>query len=306
MNGFHLNEQIAHLRKKNNMTQEKFASLIGVSNQAVSKWEAGVCCPDIQLLPAIAQCFRVSIDALFTSDEYESRAKLLTRYSCTHRDEDFAAALDAYDKVILAGSVTTKDLHDYAVLFAYRGISSIEKAEKLYENALAFGERTRDENYYFAHANLINLLCWRGRYEECIARYARKVNEEPSNWRSYYLLSLAYMQSDKTQDAWEIARQVLNRFGGNGCTFTLAGDLCGKLGLYDDAFVYWEKAYVDNPKQISCLYSAALLLEKLERKQEAIDAWQRIVRWHRENDWYRDHETDMPLEHIEKLLASSR
>lgn len=306
MNHFHLNEQIARLRKKNNMTQEKFASLIGVSNQAVSKWEAGACCPDIQLLPAIADCFRVNIDALFTSDDYESRSKLLTRYDCTDRDEDFAAALDAYEKVISTGNATTHDLADYAFLFFHCGFITMNRAEKLYENAIQFGERKRDDHYYFANAHLINLLCWRGRHEECIARYTERLREEPDNWWSHYLMSLVYSKSGKSQEAWQITVKALERFESNFCLDTMAGDLCGEFGQYDDAFVYWERAYADNPKQISCLYSEAFLLERLDRKQEAIDAWQRIVKWHHENDWYHDHETDMPLEHIQKLLASNK
>ncbi len=59
-----LNEQIAHLRRESGMTQEALAQKLGVTNQAVSKWEAGVCCPDLSLLPEIADIFGVSIDAL--------------------------------------------------------------------------------------------------------------------------------------------------------------------------------------------------------------------------------------------------
>ena len=305
MKSFYLNEQIARLRKKNNMTQEKFASLIGVSNQAVSKWESGACCPDIQLLPAIADCFRVSIDALFTSDDYESRSRLLTRYGCTNRDEDFAAALDAYEKVILSGNATTEDRNDYAFLFFHRGIKDIDRAEKLCENALKFAEQKRNESYYLVHTRLINLLCWRRRFEECITRYDERMKVEPDNWWNHYLLSLAYMQSGKTEDAWQTTQQALSQFKSNFYFNTIAGDLCGKLGKYDEALIYWEKAYTENPKQISCLYSAAFQFENLGRKQEAVYAWQRIVRWHHENDLYQEHETDMPLEHIDILLANN-
>lgn len=59
-----LNEQIAFLRKQKGMTQEELALSLGVTNQSVSKWENNICCPDIQLLPNIAELFNVSTDAL--------------------------------------------------------------------------------------------------------------------------------------------------------------------------------------------------------------------------------------------------
>mgnify|MGYP000156819479 CR=1 FL=1 len=59
-----LNERIILLRKEKGITQEELAQALGVTNQAVSKWESAQCCPDIQLLPNIATFFDVSIDWL--------------------------------------------------------------------------------------------------------------------------------------------------------------------------------------------------------------------------------------------------
>lgn len=59
-----INEQIAFLRKQKGLTQEELASVLGVTNQAVSKWESAQCCPDIQLLPGLAKVFDVSVDEL--------------------------------------------------------------------------------------------------------------------------------------------------------------------------------------------------------------------------------------------------
>ena len=53
------------LRKAKGVTQEKMAQQIGVTFQAISKWENGYTLPDIMLLPAIADYFGVSIDDLF-------------------------------------------------------------------------------------------------------------------------------------------------------------------------------------------------------------------------------------------------
>jgi len=59
-----IGNRIAELRKQKNVTQETLAAAVGISVQAVSKWENGGS-PDTALLPAIADFFDVSIDFLF-------------------------------------------------------------------------------------------------------------------------------------------------------------------------------------------------------------------------------------------------
>lgn len=58
-------DRLAGLRRSTGMTQDALASRLGVSAQAVSKWERAVCCPDISLLAALADTFGISIDLLF-------------------------------------------------------------------------------------------------------------------------------------------------------------------------------------------------------------------------------------------------
>ena len=52
MEELRMGARIARYRKELGLTQEALAHRLGVTNQAVSKWEGDVCCPDIQLLPA--------------------------------------------------------------------------------------------------------------------------------------------------------------------------------------------------------------------------------------------------------------
>lgn len=59
-----LGMRIAHFRKTKGYTQEDFSQLLGVTAQAVSKWENDLSCPDIMLLPKIAQLFDISVDEL--------------------------------------------------------------------------------------------------------------------------------------------------------------------------------------------------------------------------------------------------
>ena len=60
-----LGNKIATYRKKLGITQEGLAKKLDVTNQAVSKWESDQCCPDIVLLPKIADIFGISLDELF-------------------------------------------------------------------------------------------------------------------------------------------------------------------------------------------------------------------------------------------------
>ena len=53
---------IKELRKKNNLTQEKFAEKYGVTYQAVSKWENGKNIPDIEILKLICDKYNVNIE----------------------------------------------------------------------------------------------------------------------------------------------------------------------------------------------------------------------------------------------------
>lgn len=74
-----INEQIAFLRKERGITQEALANALGVTNQSVSKWEASICCPDIQLLPEIAKFFGVTVDSLLGCETIESKADTILR-----------------------------------------------------------------------------------------------------------------------------------------------------------------------------------------------------------------------------------
>ncbi len=71
-----LGGRIAQYRRAKNMTQEELAERVGVSPQAVSKWENDVCCPDIMLLPKLGAILGVSVDALL-SEKPEPETKLL-------------------------------------------------------------------------------------------------------------------------------------------------------------------------------------------------------------------------------------
>lgn len=75
-----LGERIKEFRQRDGRTQDALAEALGVTAQAVSRWEKGICYPDMEVIPSIANYFNVSIDVLFGYDnERSQRADALAR-----------------------------------------------------------------------------------------------------------------------------------------------------------------------------------------------------------------------------------
>lgn len=69
-----LGTRIAALRREKEWKQDELAEKLGVSPQAVSKWENAQTCPDISLLPLLAKILSVSVDELLTGKKEEAPA----------------------------------------------------------------------------------------------------------------------------------------------------------------------------------------------------------------------------------------
>lgn len=101
-----IGEKIRLLRKKNDVTQDMLAEQLGVTPQAVSRWESGVCYPDMNSLPLIADYFSVTMDDLLCYDNIrkeqrvtevlEEAEKLLDREKITEAMEILRGGLAEY------------------------------------------------------------------------------------------------------------------------------------------------------------------------------------------------------------------
>jgi transcriptional regulator with XRE-family HTH domain len=77
MNSEQFAKTIKELRIKNNLTQKEFANKLGVTYQAVSKWENGKNMPDILLLKEISFLFNMDIDELLTGKKKKHNKNLM-------------------------------------------------------------------------------------------------------------------------------------------------------------------------------------------------------------------------------------
>lgn len=96
-----LGSRIAEYRKAKGITQDELAEYMCVSSQAVSKWENDLSCPDIALLPRLADYFGVTIDKLLRGEssdtvrvvpeeERKDLNKMLLRISVNSSNGDIA------------------------------------------------------------------------------------------------------------------------------------------------------------------------------------------------------------------------
>ena len=93
--------RISAHRKNKGLTQEALANTLGVSNQAVSKWESDVCCPDIALLPQLVDALEMTLDELFGREPCSFRGT-----GCSSRRRAVSSAVINTTKFARASSCT--------------------------------------------------------------------------------------------------------------------------------------------------------------------------------------------------------
>lgn len=87
-----MGRQIAYRRKALRMTQDQLADRLGVTKQAVSKWENEMCFPDILILPELAEIFDCSTDALFGLEEESDSDD--SDHTLSHQREEHSITID--------------------------------------------------------------------------------------------------------------------------------------------------------------------------------------------------------------------
>lgn len=72
-----LGQRIARLRKSKGLTQEELGDKVGISSQAVSKWETDASVPDVMLLVKIANIFDITVDELLGNERVRETPKVV-------------------------------------------------------------------------------------------------------------------------------------------------------------------------------------------------------------------------------------
>lgn len=70
-----IGQNIAKYRKEKGMTQQQFGEAVGVTNRTVSKWEADITAPGVDLIPSVASTLGITLDQLFGIEAEKSKAE---------------------------------------------------------------------------------------------------------------------------------------------------------------------------------------------------------------------------------------
>lgn len=300
---------IKKLREERGITQAQLAERLGVTFQAVSKWECGNTVPDVSILPDIAELFGVTVDFLFreNSDDHKERAeRLVTAYEeDIDNTEAFEKANSAYRKFFERGDFDSEDLFYFAYLNELRMIYYSRKAGRYYEKSLESRDGIDDDAHYKFQRQYISFLSRTGDSRFAVSISEKEYERNPESPYAAASLVLAYIQSEQNEKAKAAVDEALLRFPENPLLLTFAGDVVRELGDSDRAVEYWEKAFALDEEMIDAQYSLAKYLLEAGKKDEALKVFKLIFDWKAKRGFGNDEEitfTNLNLNNLTDIL----
>jgi transcriptional regulator with XRE-family HTH domain len=229
-----IGSRIKELRKQRGVTQEQLAHSMGVSFQAVSKWENNIALPDITLAPALASYFGVSLDLLFDFNlkEMEDKALSIAKESWKYRSTDWEKARDIIDEGL-------KELPDHVILLLNRlyVMSSEETPDEVIEIALKIIDLSKDEAMKY---DACQFLAYAYKAKGDLESAQKAIDLIPDIRFSNQRLKACILEG---KEKWNAAYQEFHEalYALMFITYRLA-ECCEERGESTDALEYYENA----------------------------------------------------------------
>ena len=274
-----LGTKIKTLRLGASMTQDQLAQRLGVSPQAISKWESGTNMPDIQMLPELSVVFGVSIDSLFDMAD-ESRMERIGNMIGMVRfisEEDFKNGenylKDCRNKKELEGEATLL----LAQLYNKRANEYHELASPLARKALellpgrkgAHNAVFDAENGAYQDWNFIN-------HHSLIAFYQQVTKEHPEDIRNYFWLLDLLIADGRTVEARAYA-EAMKAVEHSYHYEMYMGKICKEECNLPGALEWWKKMTEHSPEKWIVWAEYADCMAKLCRYDEAVENYKNAM-----------------------------
>lgn len=277
-----LSNNLRKLRQGKRLTQEYVAERLGVSAQAVSRWETGATLPDVLLLPEIARLYEVLVDDLFKADlqEYGKLSNRLVGVYCdTHKNDDFMAAAKELERMEREGSMEAADYRSRTWLYGTMAELCLRKVSEDFDKAMELSKET-DINYYYEMktSKVIHRVDNLGEGQQCIDEQLQAIKENPENAGEWVCLVTAYYWAKQYEECYRVVKDAIEKFPEDQpYMYCIAGHVCKELKKYDEAFVYWEKHLELDPVMLEALVAMGSCYEELGEYEKAYEAWMRML-----------------------------
>lgn len=172
-----IGQEIKKLRRGRDMTQEQLAECLGISPQAVSRWETNLATPDIALLPALANLFDVTTDRLLGVDgaNREKVIDTILKKADEHGHHCEAAGILRDGLKTYPSSYRLMDALEHELYASPQEMTDAEPAQiaDIFDEAIALGERILAESTdNELRTSAVQTLCYiysqNGRIEDAV------------------------------------------------------------------------------------------------------------------------------------------
>lgn len=153
-------ENLKRLRKEKGVTQEKLSEILGVSAQSVSRWELSICYPDIEMLPAIANYFGVTVDELLSNDTCsKEKDQEIFNQTVDKLSDKTTECIDFITKY--CQKYPENNYYAYQLIYAIQRYAACDedKAERYMPVLLKYTQRLLETGYRNATIQIMTTLC---------------------------------------------------------------------------------------------------------------------------------------------------
>lgn len=295
-------ENLKKFRLAKGLTQEQVADKLNVNTQTVSRWECGTTLPDVLTLPVLARLYEVTVDDFYKKSTvaYDNYAERLSSVYENSRDpEDFMRCRAEYLKLIKEGKLSTGDKWRYGWIHMCMMNYCKEVATEWFDKAVSDNPGDDPQNYEIACRQRISMYFLLNRGDEIIAEQTEKAKTNLENSRETDRLIIALIYAERYEDAYNCFKEAIKKFSDDWRMYIHGGDISKKLGKYDEALEYYDRAGEIGTYFCDELYCKASLYEDLGDYEKSVEMYMKIADALRQRGY--DVEADMAEESAKEV-----